>query len=160
MDLRHDVVLEAPASVAWQVLGEAFGDVADWSTTLASSHLIGALDVGAARVCENRGFGPFPASQITETLTRFDRQTMSFAYDATEGLPAFVRKAENRWTIEPVGPHQCRVRIHATVTLAWWARPFGFLLPSLMRRDLDRFLEELRHQVEHGVPHPRKQALA
>lgn len=158
MDMRHEIVLETSAAAAWQLLGEEFADIATWSASLAASSIVGDLGVGGGRVCEGLGFGPFPPSRITETLTQFDREEMALTYVATEGLPPFVRRAENRWTVEALAPHRCRVHMHATVSLVWWARPVGFLLPNLLARDVGRFVDELRHRAEEGVPHPRNRA--
>lgn len=158
MEFHTDIEIDASADEAWQVLGEQFGDIAEWSATLATSHLVGDLGVGATRSCEGTGFGPFPPGVVTEKLTLFDRQARALTYEANTGLPPFVLTAMNRWTIESLGPERCRVHSHATVQLAWWARPLGFLMPWMMRGDMDRFSEEMRHRIERGVAHPRAAA--
>ena len=90
MDMHSEVVIDAPASAAGQVLGAQFGDIAAWSN-LDVSFLEGDLGVGCARVCEGPAFGPFPASRTKEVLTEFDPDAMVFAYDAgcapRAGLP-------------------------------------------------------------------------
>lgn len=148
MELTTTIELDAPASAAWQVLGEEFGTIHTWSSSLSNSHLIGDLGVGAVRVCTGEGFGPFPPGQVRERLLAFDRDGMQFTYEATEGLPWFVRRARNRWRVEPLGSDRCAVTTHATVELAWWVRPVGFLLPRAMKAALNTFLDELRARVE------------
>ncbi|MBX2800856.1 MAG: SRPBCC family protein, partial [Myxococcales bacterium] len=73
MEMRRTIEMEASADQAWQVLGERFGDIAQWSSTLATSSLQGTLGVGATRVCQGTGFGPFPPGEVTEELVEFDR---------------------------------------------------------------------------------------
>ncbi len=158
MRLEHEIFVDAPADDAWQVLGQQFGAIAQWSATLRASSLVGPLGVGAVRTCEGVGFGPFPPGETTEALTRFDPEQRALSYEATSGLPWFVSSARNAWRVEALGPRRCCVRSRATIALAWWLRPLSWLLPWLLARDLARFSEELRHRIEHGEPHPRKVA--
>lgn len=155
MEMRHEVHIDAPASEAWLVLGRGFGNICEWSGTLASSELVGELGVGASRRCQGTGFGPFPASVITEELTLFDPEAMTFSYVARTGLPGFLRHAENAWRVHADGPHRCRVTFRATVLSAWWAWPITWILPLLVRADLAKMSEEMKHRIETGVPHPR-----
>jgi len=156
--MRHEVQIDAPASDAWHVLGVGFGTICEWSASLAASELHGDLGVGASRSCQGTGFGPFPAGVVTEELTHFDAATMTFTYEAREGLPPFVRHAGNAWSIHADGPERCVVRFEATVELAWWAWPAGWLLPRMIRADLGKMTEEMKHRIEHGTPHPRAAA--
>jgi hypothetical protein len=155
MKLKHEVHIAAPASEAWHVLGLGFGTICEWSATLASSELVGELGVGAARRCQGTGFGPFAPSLVTEELTSFDPQGMRFRYVARTGLPGFLRHAENAWSIHPVGSERCRVEFHATVRPAWWAWPIMWALPRLLRADIAKMSEEMKHRIERGTPHPR-----
>src|SRR5664280_7759 len=52
---------------------------------------------------------------------------------ALDGMPAFVRRATNRWTVEPDVVDACVVRTGATPTLAWWMRPLGPLIARRLR---------------------------
>lgn len=159
MEIQTEILVDAPAAEAWRVLGQNFAAIGQWSATFRTSSLEGALGVGAIRTCEGVGFGPFPPSQVTEKLTRFDPEAMCFAYVATSGLPSFIEEASNVWSIDAMGPGKCRVRSCAEVRPVWWLRPLGFLIPLLAQRDMDRFSEELQYQIERGSPHPRKIAM-
>ena len=53
---------------------------------------------------------------------------MSLAYESAEGMPAFVSRAINRWSIYPEAPTRCLVRTDATFDLH---RPMRVLAPSL-----------------------------
>ncbi len=159
MEFETEILIQASAEAAWQVLGEQFGDIAQWSATLRSSSKKGELGVGCERTCEGVGFGPFPPGEVTETLTAFDDDAHRFTYKADAGLPWFVKQARNAWSVESVGPNECIVRSKATVELVWFLRPFGSLLPLLLAHDMEHFSDELRHRVETGKPHPRKLAM-
>ena len=150
MQFHTALDVNASAAAAWLVLGDRFGDLS-WTATIDNSRLDGATtpDVGVCRVCtSSTSFGPFPPSVVRETLTAFDRENMTFTYVAKEGLPAFVRRAQNTWTVRAVDDLTCRIESHAVVDLAWWARPLGWLMPMAMRRDMQSFTEELRAAVE------------
>ncbi|MEM7154582.1 MAG: SRPBCC family protein [Myxococcota bacterium] len=158
IEMRIEIEVDAPASEAWQVLGEQFGDVGQWASSLRSSQLDRSPGVGAVRTCELTGFGPFSAGRISEELLEFDPAAMRFIYAARTGLPRMFHAAKNRWSVEAVDDHHCRVRSHASIDLHWWALPLATWLGWGIRSGVDRFTEELRHRVERGTAHPRKAA--
>ena len=162
--MRVEVTIDATPDQVWAVVGERFGDVAQWATPILTSRLLAAAGAagdagpvpaeGVARVCGIGGFGPFPAGEITERLTVFDRSARRLEYRAVHGLPRLMRSAVNRWSVHPDPDDQARsvVKVHATVRLAWWA----VLLTPFMAWQLGRggrdVLEDLRHHVETTRP--------
>jgi hypothetical protein len=160
MELRAEIAIDAPARSAWALLGERFGDIGVWAAPITSSTLEGAPSAGACRVCHTARFGPFAPGVIEEELVLFDSYAMTLAYRAAAGLPRFISSAENRWSVHEVGERRCVVRAHAKVALRGLMRVFGFLLVWRLRSGATRTLEELKHYVEHGRPHPRKLATA
>jgi hypothetical protein len=81
---------------------------------------------------------------------------MSFAYEAADGMPGFFRRATSYWSVHPLDGERCLIRTHATVILRGPATLLSFLLKRNLQAAGARVLDELRHQVEHGRPHPRK----
>lgn len=158
IETHMEVELDAPASAAWQILGEEFGDVGKWATGLLATSVDREVGVGAVRTCDIEGLGPFPAGRITEELLEFDPGNMRFTYAATSGMPAMFERAQNRWSIESVGPDRCRVRSHASIDVHWWALPFARWAGWSIQSGVRRFGEELRYRVEQGRAHPRKLA--
>ncbi len=158
IDIHMEMELEAPASEAWNVLAEHFGEVSEFASGVQASSLDREVGVGAVRNCEVPGFGPFDPSQITEELTEFDPARMKYAYQAGGELPPMIPGSKNRWSIEELGPNRCRVKSHASVELQWWAFPIASLLGWAIRAEVLRFGEDLRHRVEQGSVHPRKLA--
>ncbi|MCC6179883.1 MAG: SRPBCC family protein [Chloroflexi bacterium] len=156
MDFRVETVINAPASEAWTVLGERFADIGDWAAPITASSLEGDLRHGAVRTCHTARFGPVPAGTIKEQLIEYDPASMSFAYEAVDGMPGFFERATSHWSVHPLGGERCLVRTHATVTLRGPATLLSFLLRRNLQTVGARVLDELRHQVEHGQPHPRK----
>ena len=152
IELRLVLEVEAPAARAWQALGEEFGSIGDWATGLVASRLDREeVEVGAIRTCEIEGFGPFPAGQITEEMVAFDREAMRFTYVATRGMPRMFVRAHNRWSIEAIDSHRCRVRSHASIDLRWWALPLAPVLGASIRSNVGQFGADLRRQVERAA---------
>lgn len=156
MDLRLEIVVNAPARAAWEVLGERFADIGEWASPITSSSLDGAPRVGAVRTCHTLRIGPIPAGTIKERLIEYDPASMSFAYEAVDGMPGFIKRAANAWSVHPLDDERCLVRAGATVALRGPAALLGFLLKRKLQSDGARVLDELRHRIEHGRPHPRK----
>ena len=160
MELRAEVIIDAPAEAAWEVVGERFGQIGEWAKPITSSSLDGDPAVGATRTCVVASFGPFKAGAMTERLSAFDPLSMYLKYESTSGMPAFVQLAENRWSVHPLSDASCVVRTQATLELRGAARVLGPLVSWRLQLEADRVLDDLRHQVEHGMPHPRKCAAA
>lgn len=151
IEIHMALELEVPATAAWHVLADRFGDVAEFSSGLASSSLDGPVGVGVVRTCETHAFGPFAAARITEELAELDPGAMRLRYVAGGGLPRFIPSSQNRWSVEALGPQRCRVRSHASVELRWWALPLAPLLGWSIRGEVERFGRDLREHVERGV---------
>lgn len=151
-NLEMKMSVEATADEAWDVLGTGFGTMCEWDSGMASSTLEGELGVGAVRHCVSaKSFGPFKPGTVKERLVEFDPEARVFAYEAFEGLPGFVRSAGNRWTIQADGEH-CIIRFDATLQLRGVMRFAWPLMRRMMKRDLSRWLEDLRHRIEEGTP--------
>ena len=158
MDLNGEVVINAPANAAWVVLGDCWGHIGRWAAPITSSLLDGEPGMGAVRTCHIARFGPVAPGIIKERLLTFDAATMSFAYQSIEGMPRFIKSAVNRWSVHSLDDGRCVVRSHATVELRGLMALLGFLLQRSFKANGARVLDELRHRVEHGSPHPRKVA--
>jgi hypothetical protein len=158
VELNGDIVIDAPARAVWAELGERFGHIGEWAAPIAASSLDGALRVGAVRSCHVAGFGPVAPGIVTERLVAFDPAAMAFAYEAVGGMPGFVGRAVNRWSVHPHGDRRCRVRTRATLELRGPMALLGPLLKWRLEADGARVLEELRYRIERGRPHPRKLA--
>lgn len=158
MKFKNEMVLNVSAEKAWDVIGNQFGDIGDWVATLKSSRLEGELGVGAKRVCQAEGFGPFAPAEVIEKLIEFSPKKHQFTYVALGGIPWFIDNAQNTWWIESAGENRCIVRFEAQIKMAWYLKPLEWLMPMLMKKDGDLFTEELKYRIESGNIHPRKLA--
>jgi hypothetical protein len=162
MELRNEIVIEAPAEQVWHALGERFMHVGEWAAPITSSCPVGPSQpgVGVTRSCSIAPFGPVKAGVVKERLTKFDREGMALEYEAIEGMPSFVAHAMNRWSVVRIDEGRSRLRIHATLTLRGPMVLLGLVIKLQMQSGGAMVAEEFKYFVENGKPHPRKLAAA
>jgi Polyketide cyclase / dehydrase and lipid transport len=162
--LTNHIIIDAPAEAVWEVVARRFDRIGEWATAIPSSTGLSAVApetppaAGApvpGRVCRT-GIALVP--EATEIIVDYDEAGHHLTYQATRGLPRFIRLARNRWQVTPLGPQRCRVEFQARLEVRgvlgrvtrWW-------LLTRVGRTGGYLLEDLRHYVEHGVASPRKQ---
>jgi hypothetical protein len=154
MEMRAELVINAPAEDAWAVVGERFGEIGEWASAIIESVMDGPPAVGRVRTCQVAGFGPIKAGVITERLIQFDPEAKSLAYQAAAGMPWFVAGAVSRWSVHAGPGSACSVRIHASLALRLAARPLSPVLRWRLRAGGRRTLAELKRRVEAGHSDP------
>jgi len=99
MDLRNEIIIEAPAARVWAAIGERFMHIAEWAAPIPSSCSVGPEEpaLGATRACSNVPFGPIKAGTVTERLLTFDRNAMTLEYEAIEGHALRYRDRGDRF---------------------------------------------------------------
>ena len=157
MKLHTAIKISASQQRAWEVLAENFGSVAQWTTALRTSSLSGQLGVGAIRTCKSNQFGFFPAAIVQELLTEFKPKEFCYTYKVQSGLPKIFTGAQNSFSIDALDETNCLVSSQATIELTPWMKPFGWLFLLIMKRDIKKVFEEMKHYIEKGRVHPRKQ---
>ena len=157
--LNDTITIYASAKKVWHVLAHDFGNIGQWASAIPASQAVADLPVpkGAkvgGRVCSTAvpGF-----RDIQESFLSYDEQSMSFAYQATEGLPWFLKHAENHWVVRSLGPDTSLIETRAETDVSLFP---GLFLAPLFKLQMGRIgtqsLEELKYFVEHDQPHPRK----
>lgn len=153
IEIPGRVELNHPAKTVWEVVGPQFANIGTWASQIPQSHGRAELQTleGApigGRVCETAVAG-FPA--ISERLTYYNEGEMRLKYVATEGLPRFVRSAQNDWTVNPIGADRSELTIRGEIDL----RPFPgiFLYPFMIfqfKRAGKIILDDLAYYLDHG----------
>lgn len=147
MEIKASYEVESSAEQIWHVVGERFGEVAEWADGLRSSRLVGELGVGCERVCSGEPNWPFPGGTVRERLLTFDRADLSLSYEVFEGLPRFFSRAVSRWRVVPLGSDRARVDIHGSLELRGLGRWLAPVLGPLIRRMGRRALVDLARYV-------------
>ena len=157
MQVIKSTQIQVPAASVWKVIGTGFPDADRWASAVyqSSVRVDGSSPSGApftGRTCET-SIGP-----ARETILLYDEDAGRISYEAqADKMPGFVRKLVADWRIHPEGVGMVRVEMKLTVDLK---PPFNFIMPPMMRMQMGplvaKTLEELKHFVEKGTPHPRK----
>jgi hypothetical protein len=155
VEMRAQITVAVPAGQAWALVGEQFGQIADWASPITESVLDRPVGEGAVRTCHVRGFGPVRPGVIRERLLSYDPDTRSLSYEA-QGLPRYMNRAVNRWSVRSADEGTCAISVHATVSTHPLLRPLGPALRWRLRRSSAGVLDELVHRLQTGSPHPRK----
>lgn len=150
MKRHYSVDLNVPATSAWAAVHDHFGAAGTWTSLLTSSRMDGPVAVGGQRVCDSQQFG-----RAVETITKIDKERMILNYAMTEGGPGFVISGRNSWRVQPLTRSTCRVSLSPTIVVTWWARPLLPLMWMGLNQSMAKVMEEFKHWVETGTPHPR-----
>jgi hypothetical protein len=159
IQLNGQIAINAPATKVWRVLGHEFANIGQWVSAIPHSQAVTDIPAPdgaevAGRVCAT-GVPGFAAVQ--EHFTYYDEQAMRFAYQATNGRPFFIKRAENHLAVRSLGSETSVVESRAELELSLFP---GVLLAPLLKLFIGRvaaqFFEELKYYVEHDRPHPRK----
>ncbi len=137
MRITEFIDIDATAATTWQIFGEDFADISNWLDAILSSSLDGDLAVGVTRTCK------FAKNDITEQITRFDRDARSLTYKINSGLPPFMRNVSNAWTIEELANGRSRATSAVAADLAWYILPLYPLLKVGLRKTLRGALSQL-----------------
>jgi len=157
IQMKDKITINATADRAWEILAHQFGSIGEWASIITESKAV--VDEGEAdfnsvtgRVCTAKGFG-----DTVEELTHYDEESKCFTYKAIEGLPFFIKSAENNWSVHALSEEITEVRSRAEIEISFF--PGFFLAPVfkyVMARKGKEMFEELKFYLEQGQPHPRK----
>jgi hypothetical protein len=155
MKIVTEIVIDKPAAAVWEVVGTQFGSAYLWASALNHTQGHGAKiseQVSESRTCDIQGMG-----RIREKLVEFDPAARTLSYEVKEGFPFFVARGVNRWRLVDQGG---RTRVVSNAEIVTKG-VIGALMSPMMKMQMSgmmrRTLEDLKHYVEIGVPHPRKQ---
>lgn len=160
MPIEYDFEINSPIERVWEVVGDDFANVGDWATPVPSSRPrtdTNALPDApvAGRVCDVNGPG---VSSVAESLIRFDPENHTLTYRVDSGMPGFVSRLENNWTLTEVTTNRTRVSVRmvleGTGLRGRLALPF---LRLFIKRTLRQSRRDLTHFLEHGEPSAAKQ---
>ncbi|MDD9979137.1 MAG: SRPBCC family protein [Boseongicola sp.] len=142
MKLVTNHVIDAPFDAVWDLMGERFADIGQWSDTVVKSSMDRPIGKGAIRTCELK---PTPAASgtIKEEITLFDRDQHAFAFDIVDGLPGFMRKVNSHWRLERHGQYQTRATNTLTIKVAWWMSPMLPVIRGQFAKTIKGFIPEI-----------------
>ncbi len=157
MKTRNTLEIKKNSLLAWDVLGNQFGNIEEWASIISQSNAFGASNFTGALFSERTVLGK--NGESVHSLTDYNTDDMSLAYKVTSGAPPFAQNIGAEWKVSPVGDESCEVSVELHVD-------FKPGIPQEKQNEAQQFLsmsgeqilEELKHYVETGKQHPRKVA--
>lgn len=113
-DLEKEIIVNVSASQLWQLVGPGFSDAYIWASNVDHSVGSGKPEFEGASCSERscdvsvKGF-----SKIHEKLLSYNESGMNFAYEVKEGMPGFITKAKNEWSVLSVAENQSKLVMKA-----------------------------------------------
>lgn len=156
--VAKEITIDVSAEQLWEMVGPGFIEVYKWSSNVDHATGSGKSEFEGA-VCSDRscdlnvkGF-----NKISEKLTKYDQANMKLAYIVNDGMPGFVEKAQNEWTVEALGPNRSKLTMQAEFGTKGL---MGYLMNGMMKKQmnqtLDTVLGDAKVYAETGKPSKAK----
>ncbi|MEM9865992.1 MAG: SRPBCC family protein [Myxococcota bacterium] len=164
MKKAEAIEIEASADRVWEVAAKEFDQIGTWASNVTESRASHEPVAGlrtedmecTGRVCAT------PQGETKEVFVAYDARARTFTYEITgSAMPGFVERATNTWTVESLGPEVARL----TMSVDMQTRGLlGAMMRPMMKVGMGKLLrvnlEELKHYIETGEQHARKQKKA
>ncbi|MDH3299265.1 MAG: SRPBCC family protein [Acidimicrobiia bacterium] len=149
---RSTTTIAADPDTIWKELDVNFLEISNWAGGVKSSVAHPATPEGVngsahgGRLCDVEGVG-----MTDERIIGFDADTRTLTYVVrAEGLPFFVDRLENTWTVRPDGPNGAAVDVEMTgITKGPVGRVGAFPLGRLLAKAAAGLPDDLRRHIEH-----------
>lgn len=145
-----ELMIRAPATKVWRVIGDEWGSVHRILPSLSASHLVtdGALGTGARRECTLKE--PMMGMTTIEERVLAWNEGASFTY-VFDRPPWPMASVSNRWNIEAIGD---RTRLTLTPLLEmrggawtqWMAPALLWAMSRSLKGDLPRMVEAIERE--------------
>lgn len=160
INLNEEITINVSAEKLWEMVGPGFIEVYKWSSSV--DHAVGS---GAAQfdgaVCSERScdLNAKGFSSISETLTKYDAANMNLAYEVNSGMPNFISKAANDWTVVSINENQSKLVMKANFeTKGLMGAMMNGMMKKKMTKLLQTVLNDAKVYAETGAPSEVKKA--
>ncbi len=151
-DLEREITINVSAAELWKMVGPGFIEVYKWSSNVDHATGKGQSEFEGA-VCSERfcdvnvkGF-----SSISESLTKYNAQQMNLAYEVNSGMPSFVTKAANDWTVVAIDDTHSKLVMKAEFrSKGLMGTMMNGMMEKKMGKTLDTVLNDAKVYAETG----------
>ncbi|GAB5424605.1 MAG: hypothetical protein Crog4KO_17520 [Crocinitomicaceae bacterium] len=144
--LEKEIIVNVSAEELWEMVGPGFVEVYKWSSNVDHAEGSGTPEFEGA-VCSERscnvnvkGF-----DKINEELTKYNAAQMNLAYAVKEGMPGFVTKAVNDWTVVAIDESHCKLVMKAEFESKGL---MGKMMNGMMRKKMAETLETVLNDAK------------
>lgn len=156
VQIKRVLIINAPLSKAWQVLGPEFADAYKWASSLKHSQASDQTSFNGS-TCTERGCYIKGMGKTKEKLLIYSENEHTISYHVYEGMPKMVKYATNTWTLTDLGNGKTKVEINLVMKTGGM---MGSMMKGMMRKKMSKLatevIEEFTYYVENGTPHARK----
>lgn len=145
-EVQKEITINISADQLWEMVGPGFIDVYKWSSNVDHATGGGEAEFEGA-VCSERfcdvnvkGF-----SKISEKLIKYNESDMSLAYEVVDGMPGFVTRAMNDWTVVPINENSSKLIMKAEFGSKGL---MGSLMNGMMEKKMNRTLETVLNDAK------------
>jgi hypothetical protein len=156
MNIRTEVIIEKNANDIWQVMGIQFDEIHVWASFFKDSKPAGenkfdGINFSARDTVVEGGTN-------THSLDLFDSEKFTLSYTVTAGAPPFANKVGAAWALEIINDHKSKASITINLELKDGIPEEKVSEVKIwLHSSSNDMLEDLKHYVETGRLHPRKQ---
>ncbi|MFT6698918.1 MAG: hypothetical protein ACJAVD_000404 [Porticoccaceae bacterium] len=156
MNIRTEVIIEKNANDIWQVMGIQFDEIHVWASFFKDSKPAGenkfdGINFSARDTVVEGGTN-------THSLDLFDSEKFILSYTVTAGAPPFANKVGAAWALEIINDHKSKASITINLELKDGIPEEKVSEVKIwLHSSSNDMLEDLKHYVETGRLHPRKQ---
>lgn len=156
--VQRELVINKNVEEVWEVMGNQFAQVHLWSTNFKDSKPGGSprfsgLDYSERITQTDRG-------ETIQELDSFNSDTHTLAYHITKGAPGIAKHASAVWSLKSSELNKTIVILEFNMETKGL---IGFLMTPLIKIGMGKsaveIAEDLKHYVETGVAHTRKEKL-
>ncbi|MFT5629192.1 MAG: hypothetical protein ACI9HB_000352 [Gammaproteobacteria bacterium] len=142
--------LSVNADDVWHLLAERFADIALWTDGVVKSSLDSPMALGTIRTCDLKTTSA-ASGTVQERVTKFDKKTHALSYLIISGLPGFMRRVENNWTMTQLSAGRSRITSTITIKLAWWMLPMAPIIKRQFTKLLSGFMLDIQGQAGRPI---------
>ena len=145
-EVQKEITIDVSAENLWEMVGPGFVDVYKWASNVDHAEGKGNSKFEGA-VCDERfcdvnvaGF-----SKISEKLTNYDGDKLTLSYAVNTGMPGFITKAVNKWTVVPVDSQRSKLVMHADFQVKGL---MGSLMKGTMEKKMNQTLQTILNDAK------------
>ncbi|CCG53614.1 Protein of unknown function precursor [Flavobacterium indicum GPTSA100-9 = DSM 17447] len=154
--VKQELIINAPISKAWQVLGPEFADAYKWASSVKHSEARDNTSFNGSK-CSERGCSIKGMGNTKEKLLIYSEADHKISYHVYEGMPKMVKYATNTWTLTDLGNGKTKVEINLIMKTGGM---MGAMMKGMMKKKMTKMakgiIQEFGYYVENGTPHPNK----
>lgn len=153
MVINKQIEIDNSIENVWNILGHDFTHPYKWAS--AVTHSEGHGKQFASLECDERACQT-SMGNIREKITHYSDEQYTLSYDIVEGLPLFVSKGKNKWSLIKKTESKTILYIQMEMILKPWAFFMSPMTKIMFNKLASQLSEDFAYYAENGKPHPRK----